>query len=583
MTGNEAFAYGAYLAGVKVAAAYPGTPSTQILENLATYPGVYAQWAVNEKVAVDVAAGAAYSGRRALAAMKHVGLNVAADSLFYLAYTGVKAGLVIVVCDDPNMHSSQNEQDSRHYARFAKVPMLEPSDSEEAKEFIKLAFEISEKFDTPVLVRGATRICHSKSLVTLEEPPDSTWNELPPYERNIPKQVMTPANARLRHPVVEERLQKLAEYFEQSEVNRIEPGERSLGIVASGACYQYAREVFPHATFLKLGAVWPIAAAKVREFAAQVERVVVVEELDPFLEEQLKLLGVECVGKKVFPVLGEFSPSLVRDKAREAGLLPDGSAAQPPVSPPPLAQELPGRPPVLCPGCAHRPVFYALQIYKVLVFGDIGCYTLGSAPPLSALHFCGCMGASVGVAHGADKAGLKERKAAVLGDSTFFHAGIPPLIDIAYNKGASTVIVLDNVTTAMTGHQDHPGSGRTLQKEPTYLVRIEDIARASGFNKVDVVDPFDFKRLRALIKEHVDSPEPSVLVVRHPCVLREKAFRPPYRVDQDRCNNCGTCLKIGCTPIVRSNGKVAIDPILCVGCGFCAQICAHHAIVQVEQ
>lgn len=583
MSGNEAIAYGAYLGRVRVAAAYPGTPSTEILENLVTYPGVYAEWAPNEKVAVDVAAGAAYAGRRALAAMKHVGLNVAADSLFYTSYTGMQAGLVIITCDDPAMHSSQNEQDNRHYARFAKVPMLEPSDSEEAKQFTKLAFDISEAFDTPVLVRSTTRISHSESIVQMEEPPSPTWEELPPYKRDPVKYVMVPANARRRHPIIEERLGKLAAYFEGLDINRIEMGDPALGIVTSGVSYQHAREVFPEASFLKLGTVWPLPVNKIREFASRVKRVVVIEELDPFLEEQLRLIGVECTGKKIFPILGEFNSGLVRDCARRGGLIA-GEAAQEAAATapsPPLAAELPPRPPMLCPGCAHRGMFYVLQHYKAVVLGDIGCYTLGAAPPLLALHTCGCMGASIGVAHGVDKAGCKDRKVAVIGDSTFFHAGIPPLIDVVYNKGATTVIVLDNRITAMTGHQDHPGSGRTLAKEPTVDIKIEDVARAVGFQKVDVVDPLDFKATRAIVKEHLESNEPSLIVARHPCVLYAREFKKPYQIDPEKCNDCGICRRIGCAPLIRADGKMAIDQLLCIGCGFCAQICGRKAITQV--
>ncbi|MGB9887568.1 MAG: indolepyruvate ferredoxin oxidoreductase subunit alpha [Moorellales bacterium] len=580
MSGNEAIAYGAYLAGVKVAAAYPGTPSTEILENLARYPGVYAEWSPNEKVAADVAAGAAYAGRRALAAMKHVGLNVAAETLFYTSYTGLEAGLVIVTCDDPAMHSSQNEQDNRHYARFAKVPMLEPADSEEAKQFVRLGFEISEAFDTPVLLRSTTRLSHSKSIVRLEPEPAPDLPELPPYRRNPEKYVMVPAHARKRHVVVEERLRRLAAYFEELPVNRIEWGSSELGIITSGISYQYAREVFPDASVLKLGTVWPLPAEKIRTFAAAVKKVLVIEELDPFLEEQVRLLGVECLGKAVFPVLGEFGPALVRASARRAGLLPaaepTGACAVPPV-------ELPARPPMLCPGCGHRPVFYALQIYGAVVFGDIGCYTLAAAPPLAAVHTTGCMGAGIAVAHGADKAGLKERRVAVIGDSTFFHAGIPALIDVVYNRGATTVIVLDNRTTAMTGHQDHPGTGKTLAGEPTVEVDVGALARAVGFGRVEVVDPFDFRRLRAVIKEHLDSSEPSVIIARHPCVLKAREKRPPYRVDPAKCNDCGRCRRIGCAPLVRSGDKMAIDPLLCNGCGFCAQICGHGAIVQAQE
>lgn len=581
MSGNEAIAYGAYLAGVRVAAAYPGTPSTEILESLAKYPGVYSEWAVNEKVAADVAAGAAYTGRRALAAMKHVGLNVAAEVLFYLSYTGMEAGLVIVTCDDPAMHSSQNEQDNRHYARFAKVPMLEPSDSEEAKLYTKIAFDLSEAFDTPVLLRSTTRISHSMSIVRMEEPPSAEWEPLAPYNRDIGKYVNVPANARKHHLFVEERLARLADHFEGLNINRIEMGDPSLGIVTAGISYQHAREVFPDASFLKLGTVWPLPLNLIRRFAGQVQKLVVVEELDPFLEEQVRLLGIECTGKKAFPISGELNPRVVRDCALKEGIA-GVEAPAPDSAAPDLAAELPDRPPMLCPGCAHRGLFYVLQQANAVVFGDIGCYALGAAPPLLSLHTCSCMGAGVGQAHGADKAGCGEPWVAVIGDSTFFHAGIPPLINIAYNRGTSTVVIADNRITAMTGHQDHPGTGRTLMQDPTVQVQIEELVKASGITKVDVVDPLDYKATRAVVKEHLNSPEPSVIVACHPCALYAREYGKPFQVDPDRCNNCGVCLRIGCAPLIRAGEKMAIDPLQCSGCGYCAQICGRKAISQSE-
>lgn len=579
MSGNEAIAYGAYLSGVRVGSGYPGTPSTEIMENFATYPGVYAEWAPNEKVALDVGVGAAYAGVRAMVSMKHVGLNVAADSLFYVSYTGMKSGLVIVNADDPGMHSSQNEQDNRNYAKFAKVPMLEPSDSQECKDFVGIALEISETYDTPVIIRTSTRVAHSKSVVEVDEnaaPPPPA--ELKPYERNIGKYVMVPANARRRHPVVEERLKKLVEYAETSPLNRIEPGDDELGIITAGTSYQYAREVFPNATFLKLGMIYPLPRKLIKDFAARVKKVVVIEELDPFIEEHVRLLGIDCVGKDVFPILGEFSPSLIRKCAVEAGLiedkLPDPSVGQ---------ADLPVRPPMLCPGCGHRGVFHVLREANVVVFGDIGCYTLGAAPPLGAMHTTGCMGASIGVAHGADKAGIKDRSVAVLGDSTFFHSGITPLINVLYNKGTTTCIILDNRVTAMTGHQMHPGTGYTLQKQETKEIALEDLCRGIGFSKIDVVDPYEIDTLSRILEDHLNSKEPSVIIARHQCVLYGRERHTPPTVDPDTCVNCGTCLELGCSPLTQEEDHVSINPILCNGCGLCAQVCPAGAIVLAEE
>ncbi|MGQ9823631.1 MAG: indolepyruvate ferredoxin oxidoreductase subunit alpha [Desulfotomaculales bacterium] len=580
MSGNEAIAYGAYLAGIRFGAGYPGTPSTEILENFARYPGVYAEWSVNEKVALDVGIGAAYAGRRALVTMKHVGLNVAADSLFYVSYTGMKAGLVIVSADDPQMHSSQNEQDNRHYARFARVPMLEPADSEEAKLFLRYAVEISETFDTPVIIRTTTRLAHSKALVRAEEvPPDpGAPSEPAAYERDPAKYVMVPANARNRHPVVEERLKKIAAYAETAPFNYIEEGSAELGIITSGVVYQYAKEVFPDATFLKLGMVYPLPSGLIRALAARVKQVVVIEELDPFIEEHVRLLGIPARGKDIFPNIGEFSPGRVRKCVREAGLLP--APELPPKKEAGPAPALPPRPPMLCPGCAHRGVFYALQRLRTATFGDIGCYTLGAAPPLSALHTCGCMGASIGVVHGVDKVGVRDRTVAVIGDSTFFHSGVAPLINLFYNLGTSTVIVLDNRVTAMTGHQPHPGSGKTLQGKDAPLISVEDVARGIGIKKVDLVDPYDFRTVVETIREHVQSGEPSVIVARRPCVLFTREKKPPYAVNPEACNECGNCLRIGCSPIGKVEGRVVIDQALCIGCGFCAAVCNQKAIYQ---
>jgi len=578
MSGNEAIAYGAYLSGVKVGSAYPGTPSTEIMENFVKYPEVYAEWAPNEKVALDVGIGAAYAGSRAMVAMKHVGMNVAADSLFYASYTGLKGGLVIINADDPGMHSSQNEQDNRNYAKFAKVPMLEPADSEEAKNFVKVALEISESFDTPVILRTTTRISHSKSAVDLEEKTKTAENyNLPAYERNPGKYVMVPANARRRHPVVEERMIKLAEYAETSNLNRIETGKSELGIIAAGIAYQYAREVFPDATFLKLGMVYPLAEKLIRNFAEKVKQVVIIEELDPFIEEHVRLMGIPVKGKDIFPNIGEFSPQLVRECAVKAKLitLEQGNSE---VTEPQL--QLPIRPPMLCPGCGHRGVFYTLRELDVLVTGDIGCYTLGAAPPLVAMHTCGCMGAGIGVAHGVDKAGVSDRCAAIIGDSTFFHSGITPLINVLYNQGVTTSIVLDNRVTAMTGHQVNPGTGLTLQNKETQEVNIAKLAKGIGIEKIDEVSPYDLGKLSAVIKDHVESPEPSLIVVKHPCVLHMREKHPVPVVDPDNCVNCGTCLELGCSPLTQEVNHVSINPLLCNGCGLCVQVCPAEAIQQ---
>ncbi len=583
MTGNEAFAYGAYLSGVRVGAAYPGTPSTEIMDNFSRYPGVFAEWSPNEKVSLDVAIGASYAGARSMASMKHVGVNVAADSLFYAVYTGLKAGLVLVVADDPSMHSSQNEQDSRNYAKFAKLPMLEPADSEEAKQYVGLALEMSEQFDTPVMVRSVTRISHSSTPVEMEDrQPPPPPEEPPAYERDARKFVMVPANARHRHPVVEERLQQLAEYAETTPVNRIEEGSGELGIIAAGTSYQYAREVFPEASFLKLGMVYPLPEKLIRRFASGVKTLVVVEELDPFFEEQIRLMGIEVRGKDIFPIIGEFSPALVRSCAAKAGLIEGSQGQKEAAAAAAKASELPVRPPMLCPGCGHRSLFYNLRESGALVLGDIGCYTLGFAPPLSAMHFTGCMGAGIGVAHGIDVAKVKDRTCAILGDSTFFHSGIHPLIDILYNGGSTTTVITDNSVTAMTGMQQHPGTGITLQKQKTKAVDLEKLVRAIGFEKVDVADPYDIDKMAKILDDHLNSDEPSVIISRRPCVLYTREKNPPPRVDEEACADCGICLDLGCSPLMQEEGHVSIDPILCNGCNLCVKVCPSEAIIPQE-
>ena len=470
LSGNEALARGAWEAGVRVAAGYPGTPSTEILETLAPMPGVYAEWSPNEKVAFDVAVGAAYAGSRSMAVMKHVGLNVAADAFFYAAITGLEAGMVVVVADDPGMHSSQGEQDSRRYSKFARVPCLEPSDSQEAKDMVRAALDLSEEFDTPVLLRMTTRISHSHGVVELGADREDPLAGAPPAYRVDPaKYVMVPANARKRHPVMEERIRRLAAHAETYALNRVEMGDRRLGIVTNSIAYQYAREVFSEASFLRLGMTYPLPKGLIAEFARQVDRLIVIEELDPAIEEEIRLMGIPCEGKSIFPLEGELSPELVRDRAIAAGLLPVEAL------PERVAVEipaLPARPPILCPGCPHRGVFSIARKLKLVVNGDIGCYTLGFLPPLSALHSCGCMGASIGVAHGVRKAGIAQKNMAVIGDSTFFHSGIPALLNAAYNRSDTITVILDNRTTAMTGHQQHPGTGLTLQLQPTRTAEI---------------------------------------------------------------------------------------------------------------
>jgi indolepyruvate ferredoxin oxidoreductase alpha subunit len=593
LSGNEAVARGAWEAAVGVASAYPGTPSTEILENYALFPNVYAEWAPNEKVAVDVAIGAAYAGRRGLAVMKHVGLNVAADSFMYAAMTGIEAGLVIISADDPAMHSSQNEQDNRTFAKFARVPCLEPSDSQDAKDMVIAAFKLSEQFDTPVLLRLTTRICHSTSAVELGERAELS-PDLKPFPRNPAKYVMVPGNAVKRHPVIEQRMKDISAFAETYSFNRVERGNRSLGIVTCGVAYQYAKEIFPTASILRLGMSWPLPEKMIREFAKSVDRLIVIEELDPFLEEAIRLMGIPCEGKSIFPILGEFDPRVVRETAIRAGLLPESAhVALPNVE----VGALPGRPPVLCPGCPHRPTFYILNKLKVPVNGDIGCYTLGLIPPLSAIHTCGCMGAGIGVAHGAAQAGSPERHVAVIGDSTFFHSGIPPLINAVYNQSPIVTVILDNRVTGMTGHQENPGTGRTLTGKPAPVVELEPLVRACGVKHVQTVPAYDVKAIEKVLKEYVKLNEPSVLIAVEPCALLPEVRKRwvPLEVVADKCNGCTLCFRIGCPAILKSDELdektkrplALIDASMCTGCEVCAEICPRDAIpfrpVKVEE
>ncbi len=568
MLGNEAVARGAFEAGVKVAAAYPGTPSTEITENMVKYNEIYSEWSPNEKVALEVAIGSCIAGARSICSMKHVGLNVAADPLFTVSYTGVNAGLVIMVADDPGMHSSQNEQDSRFYARASKVPMLEPSDSQECKDYVKAGFDISEKFDTPVIVRLSTRIAHSQSIV---ETADRQNDELKPYEKNPGKYVMMPAMARKRHVEVEKRMSALKEYANDTPLNRIEWGSKDIGVITSGASYQYAREAFGDVSFLKLGMVYPLPDRLIEEFAGQVGKLYVIEELEPFFENQIKKLGIKVTGKELLPVIGEYSASLLKEKI--FGITPERSVE--------IDNTSPVRPPVMCPGCPHRGMFHILKKLKLNVTGDIGCYTLGALSPTETMDTCVCMGASIGMAHGMEKARGRDfgkKTVAIIGDSTFIHSGITGLIDIVYNKGCSTVIILDNSITGMTGHQHNPTTGFTISGEPTRQVDLELLAKAIGVKRVVIADPFDLKEFEKVVAEEVKEDEPSVIISQRPCALLKDVRYEGRRRINDKCKKCGSCLKIGCPAIVDKGDKIVINGALCVGCKLCTKVCKFNAI-----
>ena len=606
MLGNAAAARGLFEAGCELISSYPGTPSTEITEEAARFKEIYCEWAPNEKVALESAFGACLAGRRAFCGMKHVGLNVAADPLYTMSYTGVNAGLVIGVADDPGMHSSQNEQDSRHHAIASKVPMLEPSDADEAREFAKIAFEISEKFDTPVLYKMCTRVAHSQSIT---EPAERTVPEHKAYEKTISKYVMAPANAIKRHPFVEQRMKDLEKWSETSGVNRIEtlkqvqgdstrqgdsarqgdgsrhaelvsasilgvPGDK-VGIITSSTSYQYVKEVLGDSVnILKLGMVNPLPTDMIRKFADGLEKLIVVEELDPIIETFVRGLGLKCEihGKDMFPICGEFSQNLVA--AAFGRELPQGKKLD--------GVQIPVRPPIMCAGCPHRGMFYALNKLKVTVFGDIGCYTLGSVAPLSAMDVTLCMGASFSGLHGWNKAGGAEnekKSVAVIGDSTFMHSGMTGLATIAYNQSNSTVIVLDNSITGMTGHQQNPTTGKNLYGDPAGRVDLEALARAMGINRVRVVDPYNIAECETAVKEELEVAEPSLIISRRPCaLLKEVKHNPPLVVDQDKCKSCKMCMKIGCPAISMKGGKAKIDATLCVGCGVCSQMCKFGAL-----
>ena len=567
MLTNKAIARGAYEAGVKVLSAYPGTPSTEIAENFVKHDGVYAEWAPNEKVAVEVAIGAAVAGARAMACMKHVGLNVAADPLFTAAYTGVNGGLVIVVADDPGMHSSQNEQDSRFYARSAHIPMLEPSDADEAKEFVKLAYEISEKFDTPVVLRETTRVAHSHGLVELCEREETP---LRPYEKTAQKYVMMPANAIRRHVVVEARDKALAEYVNEMACNRAEyTNENEIGVVCSGVVYEYVKEALPNANVFKVATVHPVPVPAILQFSKKVNGLYVIEELEPFIEDTLKAAGIPCEGKSLFSLQGEISvPKILAAFGKGSGEMPK-------------AEPIPNRPPVMCAGCPHRGVFYVLNKLKLTVNGDIGCYTLGAVPPLSAVDTCVCMGASVGMAHGFKKAtDGKSKNVAVIGDSTFLHSGVTGLINAVYNQSGITLLILDNSTTGMTGHQQHPATGKNLKGEPAPVVLLDELCKACGVKDLKVVDAYDVKAVEKAVKDSIASDEVSVIIAQRPCALLDKSPKPKVCVKD--CRNCGICMRIGCPAISMGEKGVVIDRNQCTGCGVCANVCPFGSLVKED-
>ncbi len=574
MLGNAAAAQGAYEAGVRVVASYPGTPSTEITENMVKYDDVYVEWSPNEKVAAEVAIGASIGGARAMSCMKHVGLNVMADPVFTAAYTGVNGGLVLCVADDPGMHSSQNEQDSRHYAKASKTAMLEPSNSQECKEFTRRAFELSEQFDTPFFIRLSTRVSHSQSMVEIGERENV---ELKPYEKNVPKYVMMPAMAVKRHVVVEERTKKLIEFAETCDFNKIEMNDSKIGVITSGISHMYAKEALgDNVSYLKLGMVYPLPEKLIRDFAAKVDKLYVIEELDPVIETHCKALGIDVIGKEVFTLLGEYTPAMIK-KAILGENAPESAE---------IDEQIPSRPPVLCPGCPHRGTFYVLKKLGLTVSGDIGCYTLGAVAPLASVDTTICMGASVSAALGMAKARGSEfnkRLVSVIGDSTFIHSGITGLIDIVYNKGANTVIILDNSITGMTGHQDNPTTGKTIRGEATKQVDLLALCKAVGIEHVTVADPFDLKNFESVVKTEVQRDEPSVIIAQRPCALLKYVKYSGHCTISDKCKKCKMCMKLGCPAISETaEGGVKIDLTQCNGCGLCVNVCPFDAIVKED-
>lgn len=573
MLGNEAIARGAYEAGVKVSSAYPGTPSTEISEYLVQYrDDVYEEWAPNEKVAAEVAVGASLAGARAMACMKHVGLNVAADPLYSVSYMGVNGGLVIVVADDPGLYSSQNEQDTRMVARAAQIPVIEPSDSAEAKDFFKTAFELSEQFDRPFIFRTTTRLAHSQGLVELcgrVEPEDK------PYEKNVTKNVMMPGNAKIRHIEIEKRNLELAEAANTLPINVVEMNDTRIGVITSGIPYQYVKEALPDASVLKLGMVNPLPRKLIEDFASKVDTLYIVEELDPVIEEQVKSWGIKAIGKEIFTVQGEYSANMLR----EAILKQDLELKEP--------AKAPGRPPILCPGCPHRSVFYVLNKLKMHAAGDIGCYTLGAVAPLSVIDTTMCMGSSISTLHGMEKAKGKDyikNWVAVIGDSTFMHTGVNSLMNMVYNNATGTVIIMDNSTTGMTGHQDHAATGKTLQGDPTYAINIQALCRAIGVKNVHEINAFDLPLLEKTIKEETAKDEVSVIITKTPCVLLDKRKKPLYTAHTDKCKKCGMCMKPGCPAMTKNpDGTIRIDDTMCTGCGLCKDLCKFDAIELVKE
>ena len=573
MLGNKAIARGLYEAGCTIISSYPGTPSTEITEEAAKYDEIYCEWAPNEKVALEVAHGATLGGRRSATAMKHVGLNVAADPLFTISYQGLNAGLVICVADDPGMHSSQNEQDSRHYAEAAKVPMLEPSDSAECILFTKKAFELSEKYNTPVFIKTCTRVAHSQSVV---EPGERIVPDQVPYVKD-PTKVMMTANSRNAHIRVEQRTKDLIALAEDCEFNRVEMGDTSVGIITSSTSYQYAKEIFGEkASILKLGMIYPMPEKLIKDFASKVDKVIVLEELDPFIENHCRKLGLDVVGKETFPICGEFSQNLLKNCL--------GMEVPKTMH---IDDEIPGRPPVMCAGCPHRGIFYVLKKHNVMVYGDIGCYTLGAIAPLNSMDLNVCMGASCSGLHGFNKAmGTEGEKhsVGVIGDSTFVHSGITGITDISYNMTNSTVIILDNSITGMTGHQQNPTTGKNLRGEPAGKVDLEALCKALGYRRVRVVDPYDMAEVETVLLEELEAEEPSIIISRRPCVMiKGTVHKPPIKVDKDKCVGCKACMKIGCPAISVRNGKVEIDETLCIGCKVCSQMCKFKALPQNDE
>lgn len=569
MIGNEAVARGAYEAGVSVVSSYPGTPSTEITENIVKFDDIYVEWAPNEKVAAEVAIGASVGGARSMSCMKHVGMNVMADPMFTVSYIGANGGLVFCVADDPGMHSSQNEQDSRHYAEASKIVMLEPSDSFECKEFTKKAFSLSEKYDTPVIVRLSTRVSHSQGLV---EECEKEKFEIKPYEKNIAKNVMMPGNAIKRHVAVEERMEKLSGFANECEFNDTEINSEEIGVITSGISYMYAKEALGNrVSYLKLGMAYPMPKELILDFASKHKKIYVIEELDPFIENHCKALGIDVIGKEAFTLLGEYTPTMIK----KAVFGEEGSEFNT------AGEEIPVRPPVMCAGCPHRGTFYVLKKLGLVVSGDIGCYTLGAVTPLSSVDTTICMGASVSAAHGMAKARGKEfnkKLVAVIGDSTFIHSGITGLIDIVYNKGNNTVIILDNSITGMTGHQDNPTTGLTIRKEPTKQVDLIALAKAVGVERVVVADPFDLKNFEKVVKEETEAEEPSVIIAQRPCALLKTVKYSGHCKISDKCKNCRMCMKLGCPAISVQGDEVVIDKTQCNGCGLCVNVCPFEAI-----